>query len=135
MERLLEILNDFANWLGLRAHTLLSVSLLLLMVSQSKIVMGKNGLSLTLLRSCLALLARLAGAARPAGPTAALPQIAQMEPIKTPFPRAPLGRAALHNALRRLNVAGECSSSSNIQLITPEEIRVAFLGQEEIPPL
>jgi hypothetical protein len=37
---------------------------------------------------------------------------------------APLGRAALHNALRRLNVAGECSS---IQPITPEKIRVAFL--------
>ncbi len=38
---------------------------------------------------------------------------------------APLGRAALHNALRRLGVAGERSSS--IQPITPEKIRVAFL--------
>ena len=38
---------------------------------------------------------------------------------------APLGRAALHNALRRLSVAGERSSS--IQPITPEKIRVAFL--------
>ena len=38
-------------------------------------------------RSCLALLARLAGATRPARPTAALPQISPMEPIKTPFPR------------------------------------------------
>ena len=38
---------------------------------------------------------------------------------------APLGRAALHSALRRLNVAGERSSS--IQPITPEKIRVAFL--------
>jgi hypothetical protein len=37
---------------------------------------------------------------------------------------APLGRAALHNALRRLNVVGERSS---IQPITPEKIRVAFL--------
>ena len=37
---------------------------------------------------------------------------------------APLGRAALHNALRRLNVLGERSS---IQPITPEKIRVAFL--------
>jgi hypothetical protein len=37
---------------------------------------------------------------------------------------APLGRAALHNALRRLNVVGECSSSS--QPITPEKIRAAF---------
>jgi hypothetical protein len=37
---------------------------------------------------------------------------------------APLGRAALHNALRRLNVAGE---SSSVQPITPEKIRVAFL--------
>jgi hypothetical protein len=37
---------------------------------------------------------------------------------------APLGRAALHNALRRLNVAGERSS---IQPITPEKSRVAFL--------
>jgi hypothetical protein len=37
---------------------------------------------------------------------------------------APLGRAALHNALRRLNVAGECSTS---QPITPEKIRIAFL--------
>jgi hypothetical protein len=37
---------------------------------------------------------------------------------------APLGRAALHNALRRLNVAGERSSSGPI---TPEKIRIAFL--------
>ena len=37
---------------------------------------------------------------------------------------APLGRAALHNALRRLSVAGERSSS---QPITPEKIRAAFL--------
>jgi hypothetical protein len=37
---------------------------------------------------------------------------------------APLGRAALHNALRRLNEAGERSS---IGPITPEKIRVAFL--------
>ena len=37
---------------------------------------------------------------------------------------APLGRAALHNALRRLNVAEECSTS---QPITPEKIRAAFL--------
>jgi hypothetical protein len=37
---------------------------------------------------------------------------------------APLGRAALHNALRRLNMVAECSS---IQPITPEKIRVAFL--------
>jgi hypothetical protein len=38
---------------------------------------------------------------------------------------APLGRAALHNALRRLSVAGERSSSR--QPITPEKIRAAFL--------
>jgi len=38
---------------------------------------------------------------------------------------APLGRAALHNALRRLSVAGERSSS--IGPITPEKIRAAFL--------
>ena len=37
---------------------------------------------------------------------------------------APLGRAALHNALRRLNVAEECSTG---QPITPEKIRAAFL--------
>lgn len=37
---------------------------------------------------------------------------------------APLDRAALHNALRRLNLAAE--SSSNIQPITPEKIRIAF---------
>jgi hypothetical protein len=37
---------------------------------------------------------------------------------------APLGRAALHNALRRLSVAGERSSS--IGPITPEKIRAAF---------
>jgi hypothetical protein len=37
---------------------------------------------------------------------------------------APLGRAALHNALRRLHLVGECSS---IQPVTPEKIRVAFL--------
>jgi hypothetical protein len=38
---------------------------------------------------------------------------------------APLGRAALHNALRRLQVAGEPGS---IGPITPEKIRVAFLS-------
>lgn len=37
---------------------------------------------------------------------------------------APLGRAALHNALRRLHLAGACSS---IQPVTPEKIRIAFL--------
>jgi hypothetical protein len=37
---------------------------------------------------------------------------------------APLGRAALHNALRRLNAVGERSS---IGPITPEKIRAAFL--------
>jgi hypothetical protein len=37
---------------------------------------------------------------------------------------APLGRAALHNALRRLNLAEECGS---IRPITPEKIRIAFL--------
>ena len=37
---------------------------------------------------------------------------------------APLGRAALHNALRRLHSVGECST---IQPVTPEKIRVAFL--------
>ena len=37
---------------------------------------------------------------------------------------APLGRAALHNALRRLHLVGECSS---VQPLTPEKIRVAFL--------
>jgi hypothetical protein len=36
----------------------------------------------------------------------------------------PLGRAALHNALRRLNAVGE---RSNIGPITPEKIRAAFL--------
>jgi hypothetical protein len=38
---------------------------------------------------------------------------------------APLGRAALHNALRRLNTVGGCSG---IGPITPEKIRAAFLG-------
>jgi hypothetical protein len=38
--------------------------------------------------------------------------------------RAPLARAALHNALRRVDVAGGRSSS---QPITPEKIRIAFL--------
>jgi hypothetical protein len=42
---------------------------------------------------------------------------------------APLGRAALHNALRRLNLAGERSS---IGPITPEKIRAAFLGGEPL---
>ena len=41
---------------------------------------------------------------------------------------APLSRAALHNALRRLNVTGELGSS-NFQPITPEKIRAAFLGK------
>jgi len=42
---------------------------------------------------------------------------------------APLGRAALHNALRRLNLAGERSS---IGPITPEKIRVAFLWMDPL---
>src|ERR1700738_897287 len=42
----------------------------------------------TMLRYLLALLARLERTAGPARPTAPLPQISQMEPIKTPFPRA-----------------------------------------------
>jgi hypothetical protein len=42
---------------------------------------------------------------------------------------APLGRAALHNALRRLGVAGECSSGGPI---TPEKIRVAFLCRDPL---
>jgi hypothetical protein len=42
---------------------------------------------------------------------------------------APLGRAALHNALRRLNAVGERSS---IGPMTPEKIRAAFLGGD--PP-
>jgi hypothetical protein len=43
---------------------------------------------------------------------------------------APLGRAALHNALRRLNAVGERSSS--IGPITPEKIRAAFLGEDPL---
>jgi len=39
---------------------------------------------------------------------------------------APLGRAALHNALRRLDEVAERSSSNGIQPITPEKIKVAF---------
>ena len=42
---------------------------------------------------------------------------------------APLSRAALHNALRRLNLAGECNS---IGLITPEKIRAAFLLRDPL---
>ena len=42
---------------------------------------------------------------------------------------APLGRAALHNALRRLNGVAECSS---IGPITPEKIRVAFLCRDPL---
>jgi hypothetical protein len=42
---------------------------------------------------------------------------------------APLGRAALHNALRRLNLAGERSS---IGPITPEKIRAAFLWRDPL---
>ena len=40
-----------------------------------------------MLRYLLAFLALLERAAGPARPTAALPQISPMEPIKTPFPR------------------------------------------------
>ena len=43
---------------------------------------------------------------------------------------APLGRAALHNALRRLSAWRDPN-----YCVTPEQIRVAFLGREEIPPL
>ena len=42
----------------------------------------------TMLRSSLALLACLERAAGQAGAAAALPQIAPMEPVRTPFPRA-----------------------------------------------
>ena len=42
---------------------------------------------------------------------------------------APLGRAGLHNALRRLNVAGERRS---IGPITPEKIRAAFLWRDPL---
>jgi hypothetical protein len=61
----------------------------------------------TMLRSFLALLACLERAAGPAGPTAALPQISPMEPIKTPFPRTqrrPLesGSPAQRSAATRL---------------------------------
>jgi hypothetical protein len=42
---------------------------------------------------------------------------------------APLSRAALHNALRRLNVTGERNS---IGLITPEKIRAAFLSRDPL---
>ena len=42
---------------------------------------------------------------------------------------APLGRAALHNALRRLNSGGERSS---IGPITPEKIRAAFLWRDPL---
>jgi hypothetical protein len=42
---------------------------------------------------------------------------------------APLGRAALHNALRRLNAGGERSS---IGPITPEKIRAAFLLRDPL---
>jgi hypothetical protein len=42
---------------------------------------------------------------------------------------APLGRAALHNALRRLNLARERSSIGHI---TPERIRAAFLCRDPL---
>ena len=42
---------------------------------------------------------------------------------------APLSRAALHNALRRLNLAGERNS---IGPITPEKIRAAFLWRDPL---
>jgi hypothetical protein len=42
---------------------------------------------------------------------------------------APLGRAALHNALRRLNAGGERNSS---RPITPEKIRAAFLWRDPL---
>jgi hypothetical protein len=48
-------------------------------------------------------------------------------PLLFPGPHgAPLGRAALHNALRRLKVADQSKAN---QLITPEKIRIAFLSQ------
>jgi hypothetical protein len=53
-----------------------------------------------------------------------------MGPVSTPFPGpngAPLSRAALHNALRRLDFAGP---PNTIGLITPEKIRAAFLWRE-----
>src|ERR1700674_4020654 len=42
---------------------------------------------------------------------------------------APLSRAALHNALRRLNAGGERNST---RPITPEKIRVAFLWRDPL---
>ena len=80
----------------------------------------------------LALLACLERAPGPARSTAALPEISPMGPIRTPFPGpngAPLSRAALHNALRRLNLVGERNS---IGLITPEKIRAAFLWRDPL---
>jgi hypothetical protein len=78
-------------------------------------------------RSSLALLARLAGAARPTRPTTALPQIAQLEPIRIPFPRYPTALPwagqALHNALRRLSAPTVLNHR-----VTPAKIRAAFLA-------
>jgi hypothetical protein len=42
---------------------------------------------------------------------------------------APLSRAALHNALRRLNLTGERNSTRSI---TPEKIRAAFLWRDPL---
>ena len=42
---------------------------------------------------------------------------------------APLSRAALHNAMRRLNLAGERNS---VRPITPEKIRAAFLWRDPL---
>jgi hypothetical protein len=44
---------------------------------------------------------------------------------------APLGRAALHNALRRLSAGTELGHCS----VTPERIRVAFLSPANLQPL
>ena len=46
-----------------------------------------------------------------------------------PGPNAPLSRAALHNALRRLDFAGPPNS---IGPITPDKIRAAFLCRDPL---
>ena len=58
-----------------------------LKITQSEVLLWDVAIKEPCFAARLALLARLERAAGPARPTAALPQIAPMEPIKTPIPR------------------------------------------------
>jgi hypothetical protein len=81
----------------------------------------------TMLRDLLALLAFLERAPGPARPTAALPKIAPMEPIRTPFPRAQRRPLEPGSPPQRSAATQPGQTPNSVGPITPEKIRAAFL--------